>query len=161
MPRKKAIQKGSQTLAQKTAKNQTNTYERIREIIENARNNIVHAVNTEMVLAYWHIGREIVEEEQKGKKRAAYGKQVLEKLSQKLSEEFGKGFDVKNLWNMRLFYQTYPILDALRRELSWTHYRILIGLIKPKQEGFMKRSALLIIGQRANLKDKTGVSHDT
>ncbi|MEW5895657.1 MAG: PDDEXK nuclease domain-containing protein [Candidatus Omnitrophota bacterium] len=122
--------------AKKRDKNKTTAYERIRAIIENARNNIVRAVNTEMVLAYWHIGKEIIEEEQKGKRRAAYGKQVLENLSQKLSEEFGKGFDVKNLWNMRLFYQTYPILDALRRELSWTHYRILMRVDKPEAREF-------------------------
>jgi hypothetical protein len=136
MPRKKAIQKCSQTVAKKRAKNQTNTYERIRVIIENARNNIVHAVNTEMVLAYWHIGREIVEQEQKGEKRAAYGKKTLEDLSCRLSDEFGKGFDFTNLTNMRKFYLAYPILDAVRQELSWTHYRILMRIEKPEVRSF-------------------------
>ena len=71
-----------------------------------------------MVVAYWHIGREIVEEEQKGKDRANYGEAILNKLAKKLAHDFGKGFDASNLWNMRKFYQTFPILDALRRELS-------------------------------------------
>ena len=67
-----------------------------------------------------------MEDEQKGTKRAEYGKQVLENLSLRLSNDFGKGFDPSNLWNMRKFYLTFPILDALRRELSWTHYRLLV-----------------------------------
>lgn len=111
-------------------------YDRIRVIIENARGNIAHAINTEIVMAYWHIGKEIVEEEQKGEKRAEYGKKLLETLSQKLSDNFSKGFDATNLWNMRKFYQTYPILDAVRRELSWTHYRILMRIEKPEARSF-------------------------
>ena len=93
-------------------------YQRIRAIIENARGNIARAVNTEMVLAYWQIGREIVEGEQKGRSRAEYGKKLLEGLSKQLTDEFGTGFHASNLWNMRQFYQAYPILDAVRRELS-------------------------------------------
>ncbi|MFH1878933.1 MAG: DUF1016 N-terminal domain-containing protein, partial [Candidatus Omnitrophota bacterium] len=111
MPRKKAIQKSSRSVAKKRVNNKTNAYERIRAIIENARNNIARAVNTEMVLAYWHIGKEIVEEEQKGKKRAGYGKKTIEDLSHRLSDEFGMGFDFTNLTNMRKFYLAYPILD--------------------------------------------------
>lgn len=107
-------------------------YNRIRGIIENARGNIARAINTEMVAAYWQIGREIVEEEQRGKSRADYGKKLLESLAKRLSNDFGRGFDDSNLWNMRKFYQTYPILDALRRELSWTHYRILMRVDKPQ-----------------------------
>ena len=103
-----------------------NIYARIREIIENSRGNIARAVNNEMVIAYWNIGREIIEEEQKGRNRAGYGKKLLETLAVRLTLDYGKGFDASNLWNMRRFYQVYPILDALRRELSWTHYRILI-----------------------------------
>jgi len=87
-------------------------------------------------MAYWHVGKEIVEEEQKGEKRAEYGKKLLETLSQKLSDDFSKGFDATNLWNMRKFYQTYPILDAVRRELSWTHYRILMRIEKPEARSF-------------------------
>lgn len=111
-------------------------YERIRKIIENAKGNIARAINAEMVVAYWHIGREIVREEQKGKSRADYGKRLIETLSRRLSADFGKGFDDSNLWKMRQFYQTYPILDAVRRELSWTHYRILMRVDKPQARSF-------------------------
>lgn len=114
-------------------------YERIRAIVERARNNIVHAVNTEMVMAYWHIGKEIVEEEQKGKKRAEYGRKILKMLSRNLMNDFGRGFDFTNLTNMRKFYLTYPILDAVRQELSWTHYRILMRIAKPEARTFYEK----------------------
>ncbi|ORU93311.1 MAG: hypothetical protein A6F72_06625 [Cycloclasticus sp. symbiont of Poecilosclerida sp. N] len=81
-----------------------------------------------MVQSYWHVGRLIVEDEQQGKARAAYGKQQLAQLTEVLSDEFGKGFDARNLRNMRQFYQTFPIWNAVRTELSWTHYRRLIRI---------------------------------
>lgn len=71
-----------------------------------------------MVRAYWNIGRLIVEEEQSGKERAEYGKQLLGQLSQKLSGEYGKGFDESNLRHMRNFYCTFPKQDAVSPELS-------------------------------------------
>jgi len=111
-------------------------YVRIRKIIEDARGNIARAVNTEMVIAYWKIGKEIVDDEQQGKSRADYGRKLLEGIAKRLTDDFGKGFDSSNLWNMRKFYQTYPILDALRRELSWTHYRILMRAEKPEARFF-------------------------
>ena len=111
-------------------------YHRIRQIIEKARSNVARAINTEMVLAYWHVGREIVEEEQRGKSRAGYGQKLLEILSKQLVAKFGKGFDPSNLWNMRKFYQTFPILDTVRRELSWSHYRILMRVDNPKARSF-------------------------
>lgn len=82
-----------------------------------------------MVTAYWEIGRLITEDELKWE-RAEYGKQVLKKLSQKLTAEFGKGFDESNLRYMRLFFKTFPICDTLRHELSWSHYRRLIILLQ-------------------------------
>jgi predicted nuclease of restriction endonuclease-like (RecB) superfamily len=111
-------------------------YKRIRRIIENARSNIVRTINTEMVVAYWHIGREIVKEEQRGESRADYGKAVLKNLSVKLTADFGKGFDESNLRNIRAFYLTYPKCDALRHELSWTHYRILTRVDNPQARSF-------------------------
>lgn len=111
-------------------------YARICSILENARANVARVINSEMVVAYWHIGREIVEEEQRGKARADYGKKLLEGLAGRLSDGFGKGFDVSNLWNMRQFYQTYPILDTVCRELSWSHYRILMRVEKPEARSF-------------------------
>ena len=128
--------------AKKAALNISPVYERIRKIIENSRDRISQIVNAEMVLAYWNIGREILEEEQKGKARAEYGQRLLERLSCKLISDFGRGFDVSNLWNMRKFYQTYPILDAVRRELSWTHYRLLIRIEKPDARGFYEQECI-------------------
>jgi predicted nuclease of restriction endonuclease-like (RecB) superfamily len=104
----------------------------IRQIIEQARNRVQQAVNSEMVQAYWHIGHLIVEDEQQGQQRAAYGKQQLQQLSEHLTREYGKGFDVTNLRTMRRFYQSFPIRDAVRLELSWTHYRVLLRLENPQ-----------------------------
>ncbi len=111
-------------------------YQQIREVLTHARSQAYIAVNTAMVQAYWNIGRIIVEEEQHGEQRAEYGKRLIDGLSGRLSQEFGKGFDKSNLWNMRAFYLSYPILDALRRELSWTHYRLLLKLDRPEVRQF-------------------------
>ncbi len=113
-----------------------NVYQRISRIIETARNNIARSVNFEMVQAYWLIGREIVTEEQAGARRADYGRKLLESLSLRLARKFGEGFDPSNLWNIRRFYCTFPILDALRLELSWTHYRILMRVENPQARKF-------------------------
>lgn len=96
--------------------------------IEAARGQVRQAVNNAMVQSYWQIGRLIVEHEQAGESRAAYGKQQLQALSQQLTEKLGKGFDVRNLRNMRSFFQTFPIRNALRTELTWTHYRCLLRI---------------------------------
>lgn len=100
----------------------------IAAIIDQARQQVRAAVNSAMVQSYWEIGRLIVEEEQQGASRAAYGKQQLQILSEALTERFGKGFDVRNLRNMRQFYLTFPIRNAVRTELSWTHYRHLLRI---------------------------------
>jgi predicted nuclease of restriction endonuclease-like (RecB) superfamily len=83
-------------------------FDRVASILEQARGNVVRAVNTQMVLAYWLIGREIVQELQGGEERAEYGKRVLEELSNRLTEHYGKGFSATNLKYFRLFYQAYP-----------------------------------------------------
>ena len=111
-------------------------YARIREILERARSAIARSVNSEMVTAYWHIGREIVVEEQKGRHRAKYGEALLESLSKRLTKDLGRGFDTVSLWNIRQFYRTYPILSTLCRELSWSHYRILMRIENPKARSF-------------------------
>ena len=100
----------------------------ITQQIEQARGQFRQAVNTAMVQSYWEIGRLIVEHEQQGNRRAEYGKQQLKQLSQQLTERLGKGFDVTNLRNMRQFYHAFPIRDAVRLELSWTHYRTLLRI---------------------------------
>ncbi|MDX5977936.1 PDDEXK nuclease domain-containing protein [Vreelandella alkaliphila] len=100
----------------------------ITQQIEQARGQVRQAVNTAMVQSYWEIGRLIVEHEQQGNSRAEYGKQQLQQLSQQLTERLGKGFDVRNLRNMRQFYQSFPKRNAVRTELSWTHYRTLLRI---------------------------------
>ena len=104
----------------------TTLHQAIRQLLLAARTQVRQTVNTTMVQTYWLIGQKIVEDEQGGHKRAAYGKQVLPELARRLGEEFGPGFDVSNLRNMRQFYLCFPIRDAVRRELSWTHYRLLL-----------------------------------
>ena len=101
-------------------------YIEIKTILQEARKAAYRAVNFTMVLAYWDIGKRIVEAEQGGKDRAEYGTAMLEELSYKLTADFGKGFTPTNLKYMRLFYQAFPIRHALRDELSWTHYRLLL-----------------------------------
>ncbi|MCK7552799.1 PDDEXK nuclease domain-containing protein [Marinobacter goseongensis] len=114
----------------------------IRELIETARQQVVQVVNSSMVQTYWHIGRLIVEDEQQGEARAAYGKQQLQRLSRELTQEFGKGFDVTNLRNMRRFYEVFPKRDALRLDLSWTHYRILLRVESSQaREWYMAEAA--------------------
>lgn len=102
----------------------------VAEILRTARSNAYRAVNFVMVEAYWNVGRMIVEEEQEGKERAKYGAFLIRDLSFRLTEEFGKGFDERELRRMRQFYQLFPIRGAVRPELSWTHYRLLIRIEK-------------------------------
>jgi predicted nuclease of restriction endonuclease-like (RecB) superfamily len=88
----------------------TTIYERIREILQSAKVTVSRSVNTTQVVANWLIGREIVEEEQRGKRRAEYGEKLLAVLSELLKAEFGAGYSVPNLRNMRQFYQVFPVL---------------------------------------------------
>ncbi len=109
--------------AQDTAVNLLAT---LRAVILEARRQAITAVDVVQVRTCWVVGRHIVEFEQGGQTRAAYGKAVLAQVSAQLTAEFGKGFDASNLRYMRLFYQAFPNCDALRHELSWTHYRLLL-----------------------------------
>ena len=104
----------------------SNLYSAIRHVLETARQSAYKAVNHAMVQAYWQIGRLIVEDEQKGESRAEYGKKVLAELAERLTSEFGKGFDARELRKMRQFYLLFSKWDAVRPELSWTHYRLLL-----------------------------------
>ncbi len=101
-------------------------YQGIRDILFAARTQVRQTVNTTMVQAYWQIGRLIVEDEQGGEKRAEYGKRVLPELAKRLSAEFGKGFSAPSLWNYRQFYLEFPILSTAWRELSWSHFKMLL-----------------------------------
>ena len=94
----------------------------IKILLESSRQQLQQTVNTAMVQTYWHIGRLIVEEEQNGNNRAEYGKQQLLILSEELTKDFGKGFDARNLRNMRQFYRCFPKWQTVSTELSWSHY---------------------------------------
>ena len=104
-----------------------NTYKAARDSVINAQNKVYAAVNNAMVIAYWEIGQEIYKA-CGDNDRAEYGKGLLNFLARKLTEEFGKGFDGSNLRKMRQFYKAFPIRDALRPELSWSHYRRLMRI---------------------------------
>ena len=119
-----------------------NLYDSIREILLKSRNQAYKAVNSAMVMAYWSIGRTIVEYEQKGLDRAEYGKQVLEGLSQKLTDEFGVWFNIRNLRYMRKFYLTFRNGNAVRSELTWTHYRSLLRIENEKARNWYIEEAI-------------------
>jgi len=111
-------------------------YQRISDVLADARGRAYRAVNIAMVQAYWEIGRIIVEEEQQGATRAEYGTYLLDELSQRLTAGFGKGFDRSNVSKMRAFYRAFPIVDALRLQLTWTHYRLLLKVERPEVRQF-------------------------
>jgi predicted nuclease of restriction endonuclease-like (RecB) superfamily len=142
-------------------------YQEIRLVLEAARAGAYRAVNAAMVQAYWQVGRLIVEHEQGGRKRAAYGAAVLDDLSQRLTGDFGRGFDVTNLRKMRQFYRMFEIRDAARLEsgkpnrdavrlnsgvetirhtacdeLSWSHYRLLMQVEDPVAREWYMREAV-------------------
>lgn len=100
----------------------------IKQIIEQSRENAVRAVDFARVQMYWHIGRRIFEEEQHGKERADYGTYLIKFLSEQLQPEFGSGFSVRQLERMRQFYRVFPIASAVRTQLNWTQYKLLIRI---------------------------------
>ena len=96
-------------------------YQSVRKIIEQGRKAVSVAANAVLVRQNWAIGKLIVEDEQHGKRKADYGKRTLEALSARLTADYGNGFDARNLRYMRAFYLAFPIWNALRSELGWTH----------------------------------------
>ena len=127
----------------------------VSEVLAQARTNAKTAVNLSMVYAYYEIGRMIVEEEQHGQNRAAYGKQILQELSKYLTEKFGKGFSTTNLKQMRQFYTVYsqdqisqtlsdqfknlPVVSTGRKfYLSWSHYLKLMRIDNIDERHFYK-----------------------
>ena len=113
-------------MTENTLKHYKDICTEIKETLQQARNQAYSAVNLAMVQAYWQIGRIIVEHEQNGSLRADYGKNVLQDISEKLQQEFGNGFSVRNLQQMKKFYAMFPNTNALRSQLTWTHYRLLL-----------------------------------
>ena len=115
--------------------------QQLRNLITQGRHQALRAVDMVQVQTCWEIGRHIVEFEQGGKARAAYGKRLLPHLSEALTHDFGRGFDERNLRNMRTFYQAFPIWHAVRTELSWTHYRALLRVSDAKAREWYVREA--------------------
>jgi predicted nuclease of restriction endonuclease-like (RecB) superfamily len=114
---------------------QSNFHNEIIALLQNAKNKVYSTINTTMTQAYWQIGKRIVEQEQDGNNRAIYGKALLKNLSIELTKEFGKGYSVDNLENMRRFYITFPKSETASRKfkLSWSHY-IFLSRITNKDE---------------------------
>ena len=138
MKEDKLVKVGQENLAENSR-----LFERVREILDAARRTVARSVNSEMVEAYWRIGAAIVEQEQKGSERAGYGESLIEDLSKRLRAAKLKGFDKSNLWHMRNFYLKFSnFLDAVRRELSWTHYRLLLKVESDAAREFYETEAV-------------------
>ena len=116
-------------------------YQQIKHILLEARNKVYQTANFAMVEAYWNIGKSIVEQ-QGGEEKAEYGVRLIAELSKQMSTDFGKGFTVANLKNMRQFYLTFPKSYALRSELSWTHYRLLMRVENKNARRFYIEEAI-------------------
>jgi predicted nuclease of restriction endonuclease-like (RecB) superfamily len=140
-------------------RNYNNLLDRIGEILVKARTAVVREINKAQVLAYWEIGREIVEFEQKGKIRGEYGERLIERLSKDMTQKFGRGFSTTNLKMMRLFYQSFPIRQTVSDEsikgkksetlsvkldpmLSWSHYCELLKVEEPLARSFYEQEAI-------------------
>ena len=117
-----------------------NIFDNIKELVINSRNRVYATVNTEMINLYWNIGKAIMEIQQ-GDERASYGETVLEKLSQRLTAEFGKGFSKRNLERMRKFYIYFPIATTVSSQLSWSHYLEILKVDEePKRNFYIKET---------------------
>lgn len=101
-------------------------FSQIKSVLDEARRQVARTVNTTIVNAYWQVGKYIVEYEQQGKGRAEFGKDIINRLSKRLIQEYGGGFSAANLRYMRQFYMTFPICHSLSDKLTWTHWRALL-----------------------------------
>lgn len=160
-------------------------YGKVTKHIDNARSNIVRSIDNEMVNAYWCIGRDIIEEEQRGQNRAKYGAHLLQLLSEKLTIKYGRGFSLPTLKNARQFYlvyQNYPPISyasrsqlaekTLNSNLGWVHYRALMRISDTNARSFYEIEAInknwsgrelerqidsLLFERLAKSKDKKGL----
>jgi len=108
----------------------------IKAIIAQSKDNAIRAVDHQRTLMYWHIGKRVFEEEQNGKDRADYGSYLIKYLSEQLQPEFGSGFSVRQMERYRQFYRTFPIASALRTQLSWTQYKLLLSVDSEDKRAF-------------------------
>lgn len=114
----------------------------IEKVLQKARRNAAQQVNAELLMAYWNIGRIIVEYEQQSSERAEYGRQTLRELSKTLTREFGKGFSVSNLQFMRRFYMTYRNQQTASVKLSWSHYCELLSISDTDKRSFYEKETV-------------------
>ena len=112
-----------------------NIFNNIKDLVINSRNKVYQTINTELLNLYWNIGKAIMEIQQ-GNERASYGDDVLNKLSLKLTNEFGKGFSKRNLERMRKFYICFPIATTVSSQLSWSHYLEIIKIEEDQKRNF-------------------------
>lgn len=116
----------------------------IKQILAQARRKTYQAINSAMVEAYWSIGRKIVEEEQNGKERAAYGKEVIKTISTELTQEFGKGFSERNIRKYRQFYLTFPEIEnwpTVSAKLQWSHFELIMRVSNPQAQQYYLNEA--------------------
>lgn len=116
-------------------------YKSVKEVLEQARKRVYRNIQSEMVLAYWQIGKMIVEK-QGGETRADYGDGLLRELSIRMTNDFGKGFTERNLRAMRQFYLVFPKWHSVCAELSWSHYRLLIRVENKNARDFYLKEAI-------------------
>lgn len=114
----------------------------IREIINSARAQAVKSVDFCRVQMYWQMGKRIFEEEQQGKERADYGTYLIKNLAKQLEPEYGSGFSVRQLERSRQFYRLYPIATALRTQLNWSQYKMLISIDNPDKREYYELEAV-------------------
>jgi predicted nuclease of restriction endonuclease-like (RecB) superfamily len=108
--------------------NNSNLILDIKNLIASAKQTAIRSVDFQRTVLYWHIGERVFNEEQDGKDRANYGEYLIKYLSEELQPEFGSGFSARQLERYRQFYRTFPIASSLRTQLSWTHYKTLLGI---------------------------------
>ena len=115
-------------------------FENIRKAILEAREKVATTVNYAMVAAYWTIGKQLYDVQ--SRTDSTYGKKLIKFASIKLTEEFGQGFDERNLRYMRQFYETYPKWNTVCSELSWSHYRVLMRIKEPEKRAYYQRECI-------------------
>lgn len=125
----------------------------IKDLVNQSRNKVYKTVNTEMINLYWNIGKMIVDK-QSGNKRAKYGDLLIECISKKLTDTFGKGFSIQNLRRMRQFYMTYPIRSTVLSKLSISHYYELIKIKDEDKRNFYMHECINSNGMFVNFKGK-------
>ena len=132
----------------------------IKSIIGQARVQAVRSVEFHRVQMYWKLGERIFVEEQQGKERADYGAYLIRNLAQELEPEFGSGFSVRQLERSRLFYRTFPIASALRTQLNWSQYKMLISIEDNSKREYYELEAVKNGWTGRELDDKEGVHNE-